>query len=71
MPSVLFALDDYGIPIQTAQALSAETLDDVLAKFRTLALSGLQLSAFELDVIGEVRQTLFPRLSETGQARLS
>jgi len=76
MPSVLFALDEYGIPIQTAQALSrmlmpAESLDDVLTKFRTLPLSNLQLSAFELDVIEEVRATLFPAPSARDRTQLS
>jgi hypothetical protein len=76
MPSVIFALDEYGVPIQTAQVLSdmlmpAETLDDVLAKFRTLSLSGVPLSPFELDVIGEVRETLFPGLSARDQPQLS
>ena len=65
MPSVLFALDEYGIPIQTAQVLEpllvpADTLDDVLGRFREIPLARLQLSAFEQDVIAEVRETLFP-----------
>jgi hypothetical protein len=76
MPSVLFALDEYGIPIQTAQALRsvltpAETLDDVLAKFRSLSLSGIPLSPFEFEVIAEVRETLFPTLSADIQTRWS
>jgi hypothetical protein len=72
MPSVLFALDEYGIPIQTAQALEpllvpADTLDDVLGRFRDIPLARLQLSAFEEDVISEVRETLFPP-ARTSQA---
>lgn len=65
MPSVLFALDEYGVPIQTAKTLEpwllpAQTLDDVLERFRSLPLARFQLSAFESDVIADVRQVLFP-----------
>jgi len=74
MPSALFALDEYGIPIQTVQALEpllvpADTLDDVLGRFRDIPLAGLQLTAFEQDVIAEVRETLFPvtRVLQAGQ----
>jgi hypothetical protein len=65
MPSVIFALDEYGIPIQTARTLSDElmpatTLDQVLARLRSIELSRFQLSPFELDILSEVRETLFP-----------
>jgi hypothetical protein len=67
MPSVLFALDEYGIPIQTAQTLEsnlmpATSLDEVLERFRGLRLEGLNLSTFERDVLHDVRQTLFPQI---------
>jgi len=72
MPAVLFALDEYGIPIQTAQALRdrltpADTLDEVLAKFRALPLSNLPLSAFEIDVLTDVQSTLSPPESRRGR----
>jgi hypothetical protein len=76
MPSVLFALDEYGIPIQTAQALEpllvpADSLDDVLRRLRDIPLAPLQLSAFEEEVISEVRETLFPppRVGQPGRQR--
>jgi hypothetical protein len=67
MPSVLFALDEYGIPIQTARALEshlmpARSLDEVLQRFRGLRLEALNLAPFEQDVLHEVRQMLFPQI---------
>jgi hypothetical protein len=60
----LYALDEYGIPLQTAQALSdgllpADTLNQVLSKLRTLDLSGYTLSKFEIDVLEDVRKSVF------------
>lgn len=65
MPSVLFALDEYGIPIQTAKTLEswllpAATLDDVLERFRTLPVHRFQLSAFEREIVADVCNVLFP-----------
>lgn len=75
MPSVLFALDEYGIPIQTAQAMQrilmpADTLDAVLEKFRALPFDDLQISEFEREIVREVRETLFPSLRATRRSRL-
>jgi hypothetical protein len=67
MPSVLFALDEYGIPIQTARALEsnlmpATSLDEVLQRFRGLRLDTLKLAPFEKEILYDVRQTLFPHI---------
>ena len=65
MPSVLFALDEYGIPIQTARSLQgsllpASSLDEVLARLGRIDLQAISLSAFEHDILREVQETLFP-----------
>jgi hypothetical protein len=65
MPSVLFALDEYGIPIQTAQRLRgsllpASSLDEVLLRLGRINLENADLSPFENDILHDVRQTLFP-----------
>jgi superfamily II DNA/RNA helicase len=59
LPSALFALDEYGLPIQTAQQLSprllpAEDLDEVLAHLSALPLSGLDLSKFEVSLLQQM-----------------
>ena len=76
MPAVLFALDEYGIPLQSAQALQpllmpADTLDDVLKSFRDIPLERVLLSSFEKDIIAEVRETLFPPERVRQQRQLS
>lgn len=63
MPSALFALDEYGVPIQTAQRLAsrllpARSLDTVLARLVDLPLEALDLTAFETEILKEVRRTL-------------
>ena len=65
MPSALFALDEYGVPIQTAQRLAsrllpARSLDTVLARLVDLPLEALNLTAFETEILEEVRRTLAP-----------
>jgi hypothetical protein len=74
MPSVLFALDEYGIPVQTAQALEttllpASSLDEVLARLRGANLDAVDLSAFEREILHDVRRTLFP--ASTSSMRIS
>jgi hypothetical protein len=71
MPSVLFALDEYGIPVQTAQALQetllpASSLDEVLARPRGANLDAIDLSVFEREILHDVRLTLFPQASSGG-----
>ena len=64
IPPALYALDEYGIPLQTAQALSdgllpAETLNQVLSKLRSLDLRDYTLSRFEVEVLEDVRKAIF------------
>ena len=52
---LLFALDEYGIPIQISEKfahsiLPAETLDEVLGKLKKIDLRKFQLSQFELQL---------------------
>ena len=72
MPSVLFALDEYGIPIQTARVLEpilmpATSLDEVLQRFRELRLEDLNLAPFEQEVLHDVQKTLFPQIEVTAR----
>ncbi|MGM4917188.1 DEAD/DEAH box helicase [Tardiphaga sp. 813_E8_N1_3] len=65
MPSALFALDEYGIPIQTVKALErylmpSASLDEVLQKLKTISLDNSQISSFEREIVEEVRSILFP-----------
>jgi hypothetical protein len=65
MPSVLFALDEYGIPIQTAHRLRrsllpASSLDEVLLRLGRIDMENADLSPFENDILHDVRLTLFP-----------
>ncbi|MEY9516159.1 hypothetical protein [Bradyrhizobium elkanii] len=67
MPATLFALDEYGIPIQTAEALRnvlmpADALDDVLKRLGSLNIQQLQLSGFEREIMRDVIGNLFPRI---------
>jgi len=60
LPSPVFALDEYGIPIQTAQKLNAhfegvETLDGVLASVFALDIDAIKLSKFEKELLNDVR----------------
>jgi DEAD/DEAH box helicase len=71
MPSVLFALDEYGIPLQTAQRLQgfllpASSLDEVLVRLGRINLQTADLSPFENDILHDVRQTLFPQARPGG-----
>jgi len=61
MPSVLYALDEYGVPVQLAQRLSRDllpslSLDEVLEKLKRLRAPHPQLSAFEGNVLERVRE---------------
>ncbi|MGY3413294.1 hypothetical protein ACVWZV_009460 [Bradyrhizobium sp. GM5.1] len=71
MPSVLFALDEYGIPLQTARRLQgsllpASSLDEVLLRLGRINLQNADLSPFENDILHDVRQTLFPQAHPGG-----
>ncbi len=71
MPSALFALDEYGVPVQTAQQLAshllpARSLDTVLARLLTLPLRELDLPEFEIDILEEVRRTIVPQREPYG-----
>lgn len=70
MPSSLFALDEYGVPVQTAQRLASlllpsssplRSLDTVLARLLNLSLQDLGLTAFEIDILEDVRRTISPQ----------
>jgi hypothetical protein len=65
MPSAVFALDEYGVPIQTAQRLAPQllpstSLNEVLERLSRLDLMRLDLAPFEVDLIEEVRRLLTP-----------
>lgn len=65
LPSSVFALDEYGIPIQTAQILqphlqTTEDLDSVLASILKLNIEALHLSNFEVTLIGDVLELVNP-----------
>lgn len=65
LPSPIFALDEYGVPVQTAQRLAsrllpAESLDDVLAAVIALPLDELNLSRFENTLIEDLKLLLAP-----------
>lgn len=65
MPSALFALDEYGIPIQTAQQLRQQllpalSLNTVLTRLVSLPLQGFNLTAFEIELLEEVRGMMVP-----------
>lgn len=65
MPPALFALDEYGVPIQTAQRLAsrllpAKSLDTVLSRLVELPLHDFDLTTFEIEILNEVRRTLVP-----------
>jgi hypothetical protein len=71
MPSILFALDEYGIPLQTAQRLQgfllpASSLDEVLHRLGRIELQNAELSPFENDILHDVRQTLYPQARPGG-----
>ncbi len=64
MPAALFALDEYGVPVQTAQTLSnfltpADTLDTVLSRLVRLQFNDINLSEFEIDVLADVCGNIF------------
>ncbi|MCF7699225.1 DEAD/DEAH box helicase [Loktanella sp. M215] len=59
LPASVFALDEYGIPIQTAQKIqpylkSIDGLDEVLESLAGLDLEKLNLSRFEISLIYDV-----------------
>jgi hypothetical protein len=61
MPSVLYALDEYGVPVQTTQRLMhsllpAESLDGVLSALKRLDLNSLDLARFERELLEMVRE---------------
>ena len=61
---VLYALDEYGIPVQTAQALEdgllpANSLNQALSKLRELDLNRFTLSSFETEILDDVRNSIF------------
>jgi superfamily II DNA/RNA helicase len=63
MPPSLYALDEYGIPLQTALSLAsalapAGSLDENLETLRTLDLSKLNLTKFEEDLLQDLKSTL-------------
>lgn len=63
MPSSLFALDEYGVPVQTAQKLSSHlatvaSVDDVLGSLARLDLSLFELSHFEIELLNDVRELI-------------
>jgi hypothetical protein len=65
MPSALFALDGYGVPVQTAQRLRSQllpstTLNVVLERLARLDLTQLDLTTFEVDLLSEVRRLAAP-----------
>ena len=65
MPSALFALDEYGVPVQTAQRLApmllpAASLDVVLERLVNLDLSEVALSSFEIELLEEIRRLTAP-----------
>jgi hypothetical protein len=60
MPSVLYALDEYGIPSQSAERLQrsllpASSLDEVLLRLGRINLQNADLSPFENDILHDVR----------------
>jgi DEAD/DEAH box helicase len=68
MPSALFALDEYGVPVQTAQRLRSQllpatTLNVVLERLARLDLTQLDLTTFEVDLLSEVRRLATPSRS--------
>jgi hypothetical protein len=68
MPSALFALDEYGVPVQTAQRLRSQllpatTLNVVLERLARLDLTQLDLTTFEVDLLSEVRRLAPPSSS--------
>lgn len=65
MPSAVFALDEYGVPLQTAQQLAPRllpttSLNEVLERLISLDLTTLNLAPFEVELIDEVRRLLIP-----------
>lgn len=68
MPSVLFALDEYGVPVHTAQLLApqllpAASVNVVLDRLANLDLRHLPLSPFEIELLEEVRRLVVPASS--------
>ena len=75
MPSTLFALDEYGIPLQTAQQLAnrllpAHSLDNVLSHLMKLPIRKIGLSDFEIEIMEDVRRTIRPQRILDGPALL-
>lgn len=65
IPSNLFALDEYGIPIQTAARFEPfigqpESLDDTLNKLSKMDLTQVGLSSFEVELVDAVRNLFVP-----------
>lgn len=68
MPSALFALDEYGVPLQTAQRLApqllpATSLNAILGRLAGLDFEQLDLTPFEVDLLDEVRRLFAPSTS--------
>ena len=62
IPSTIFALDEYGIPIQTSERLikylpKTEFLDEIIDELKTLDINNLDLSNFEKKLLINAIQT--------------
>jgi hypothetical protein len=69
MPSALFALDEYGVPVQTAQRLApmllpATSLNTVLQRLVRLKLSDMPLSPFEVELLEDIRRLAVPSAAD-------
>lgn len=63
VPPLLFALDEYGLPTQTAQKLAwallpADNLNTVLRRLQRLSSAPSELFPFERDLIEDIKSTL-------------